>query len=218
MKYNILCCAVGVLCGLFLGLMYGAATFSNNLLPVSVSVPVPKELQKEVKHFETSYAKSFDTLKKESDKLTSELTASKSELQKAKQRSMALQGQVYSLLDSRFEKQQADTTTATTPCDTLANEVVELMEAAAQKDTLYEQVTANLEEQVKTKDTTIGLKDAQYADLKTVFEKSINNQQFLQEQNTQLTKEYKKQKVKSKLLSAILFAVSGAAATYFIHH
>lgn len=216
MKYNLLCCAVGVLCGLFLGLMYGAAVFSNNPLPVSVSSA--KELKKVVVQSEKDYAKSFDTLKKESDKLTSELAIAKSELQKAKQRSIALQGHVYNLLDRRFENQQADTLANTTPCDTLATTVVELMQAAAQKDTLTERVTTNLEEQLANKDTTISLKDAQYTDLKTAFEKSIQGQQLLVDQKKQLNKEYKRQKVKGKLLSAVLLALSGAAATYFIHH
>lgn len=216
MKYNILCFAIGVLFGTFLGLVYCTAVLANDPLPVPV--PAPKELKKEIVQAETGYAKSFDTLKKKSDKLYLELTATKSELQKAKQRSIALQLQVYSLLDSRFEKQQADTTTAITPCDTLARTVVELMQANAQKDTLYEQVTDNLEGQVRNKDTALALKDAQYADLKTVFEKSIESQQLLTDQNKQLNKQYKKQKVKSGFLSAILFAISGAAATYFIHH
>lgn len=216
MKYNLLCFAVGLLSGLFLGLMYGAAVFGNNPLPVSV--PSSKELKKEVTHFEASYAKSFDTLKKENDKLTSELTATKSALQKAKQRSIDLQGQVYGLLDRRFEMQQADTPMTTTPCDTLSAMVNDLMQAGAQKDTLYEEVTGNLEKQLANKDTTIALKNVQYADLKTAFEKSIQGQQLLADQNMQLSKQYKRQKVKSKLLSAILIALSGAAATYFIHH
>lgn len=216
MKYNILCCAVGVLLGLFLGLIYGASTFNNNPLPVSGSSA--KELKKQVAQSEKDYSKSFDTLKKKSDKLTSELVVAKAELQMAKQRSQVLQGQVYNLLDSRFEMQQADTPIATTPCDTLSAMVKDFMQAGAQMDTLYEEVTANLEQQVANKDTTIALKDAQYNDLKTTFEKSIESQQLLANQNKQLTKEYKKQKLKSKLVSAVLLALSGAAATYFIHN
>ncbi len=216
MKYYLIPFAIGLLLGIFLGFVYCTSSLGNN--QPSVLVPSPKELKKEVVQFETGYSKSFDTLKKESDNLRSELTDTKSQLQRAKQRSQVLQGQVYSLLDNRLERKQTDTIATTTSCDTLSTTVVELMQAAAQKDTLYEQVTSNLEEQLKNKDTTIALKDSQYTDLKTTFDKSVDSQQLLADQNKLLNKEYKRQKIKGKLLSAILFAVSGAAATYFIHH
>lgn len=215
MKYNLLCFAIGVLFGTFLSLVYCTAALGINqpLIPVAS----PEELKKEVEQTETVYAKSFDTLKKHSDKLRTELATTKVDLQQAKQRSKALQGQVYSLLDSRFEKQRANATATSLPCDTLATAIDELMQANATKDTLYEQMTANLEEQIRNKDTTIALKDAQYADLQNAFNKSIESQELLAAQNKLLNKEYKKQKVKSKLLSAVLFALSGAAATYFLH-
>lgn len=216
MKYNLLCFAVGVLLGLFLGLVYCTATFNNDslLLPI----PSAKELQKEVTHFETGYRKSFDSLKNESAKLGSALNMAKAELQQAKKRSQLLQGQVYRLLDSRFEKQQSDTVVSITSGDSLAVTVSDLMQANEQRDTLYEHVTANLEDQVKNKDSILALKDSQYSQLKTAFDHSVNNQTFLVEQNKLLNKEYKKQKLKSKFLSATLFVLSGAAATYLLRH
>lgn len=216
MKYNLICFAVGVLLGLFLGLVYCTATFNNNNSPLPI--PSAKELQKEVTHFETGYRKSFDSLKKESTKLSSALNMAKTELQQAKKRSQLLQGQVYRLLDSRFEKQQSDTVVSITSCDSLSVTVRELMQANEQKDTLYEHVTTNLEDQVKNKDSTIALKDSQYSQLKSAFDHSVNNQALLVEQNKLLNKEYKRQKLKSKFLSATLFVLSGAAATYLLRH
>lgn len=216
MKYNLICFAVGVLLGLFLGIVYCTATFNNNSSPVPI--PSAKELQKEVTHFETGYRKSFDSLKKESTKLISALNMTKTELQQAKQRSQLLQGQVYDLLDSRFERQKSDTIVSITSCDSLAATVKELMQANEQKDTLYEHVTANLENQVKNKDSTLALKDYQYGQLKSAFDHSVSNQTLLVEQNKLLNKEYKKQKLKSKFLSATLFVLSGAAAAYLLHH
>src|SRR5690349_12335617 len=136
MKYNLLCFAVGVLLGLFLGLVYCTATFNNDSSPLPI--PSAKELQKEVTHFETGYRKSFDSLKNESTKLGSALNMTKTELKQAKQRSKLLQGQVYDLLDSRFERQQSDTIVSITSCDSLTAAVKELMQANEQKDTLYE--------------------------------------------------------------------------------
>lgn len=216
MKYNLLCFAVGVLLGLFLGIVYCTATFNNNSSPLPI--PSAKELQKQVTHFETGYRKSFDSLKKESTKLSSALNMAKTELKQAKQRSQLLQGQVYSLLDNRFKKQQSDTIASITSCDSLSVTVRELMQANEQKDTLYEHVTANLEDQVKNKDSTISLKDSQYSLLKAAFDHSVNNQTLLVEQNKLLNKEYKRQKLKSKFLSATLFVLSGAAATYLLRH
>jgi len=216
MKYNLLCFAVGVLLGLFLGVVYCTATFNNNSSPLPI--PSAKELQKEVTHFETGYRKSFDSLKNESAKLGSALNMAKTELQHAKQRSQLLQGEVYGLLDSQFKKQQSDTIAAITSCDSLAVTVRELIQANELKDTLYEHVTANLEDQVKNKDSTIALKDSQYSQLKTAFDHGVNNQTFLAEQNKLLNKEYKRQKLKSKFLSATLFVLSGAAAAYLLRH
>lgn len=216
MKYNLLSFAIGVLLGIFIGLVYCTASLGSNGLPVSV--PSPKELTKEVVKTETGYAKSFDTLKRANEKLDAEIIAAKSELQKAKQKSHALQLEVYAILDKRFEKQREDTVATQTNCDTLVATVADLINANTQKDTLYEQVTRNLEEQVKNRDTTLALKDVQYSNLKTSFAKSIQSTELLTEQNKALNKQYKKQKIKSKLLSAVLFALSGAAATYFIHH
>lgn len=216
MKYNLICFAVGVLLGLFLGLVYCTATFNNNNSPLPISSA--KELQKEVTHFENGYRKSFDSLKKESTKLSSALNMAKTELQQAKKRSQLLQGHVYRLLDSRFEKQQSDTVVSITSCDSLSVTVRELMQANEQKDTLYEHVTTNLEDQVKNKDSTIALKDSQYSQLKSAFDHSVNNQALLVEQNKLLNKEYKRQKLKSKFLSATLFVLSGAAATYLLRH
>jgi hypothetical protein len=216
MKYNLICFTVGVLLGLFLGIVYCTATFNNNTSPVPI--PSTKELQKEVTHFETGYRKSFDSLKNESAKLGSALNTAKTELQRAKQRSQLLQGQVYDLLDSRFERQKSDTIVSITSCDSLSVTVRELMQANEQKDTLYEHVTTNLEDQVKNKDSTLALKDSQYSQLKLAFDHSVNNQTLLVEQNKILNKEYRKQKLKSKFLSATLFVLSGAAAAYLLRH
>jgi hypothetical protein len=96
--------------------------------------------------------------------------------------------------------------------------VEQLMQSSSEKDSLYEIAASNLEDQIKNKDSTISLKDKQYNEVKTAFSKSIENSNGLLSQNKLLSKQVKRQKFKSKVLSAALFVLTGAAANYIIHH
>ena len=103
-------------------------------------------------------------------------------------------------------------------CDSLIATVEYLMQSNSEKDSLYETANINLEQQVINKDSTIALKDEQYNMLKSSFNQSLSNQSALFDENKLLLKQVKKQKVKSKILSAALFIFSGAAINHLIRH
>jgi hypothetical protein len=216
MKNNILSFLFGLLLGIALTLLFQFLTVDDYSPPVK-KVEI-KSIEKHVAKSEVTYTKTIDSLKVKSAKLQVQLSDTKTELTKAKQRASSLQTTVYELLDKRLENDTKGNTGNDTSCDSLMITVDDLMQSSNLKDSLYEKVTSNLEEQVKNKDSTLVLKEAQYLDIKAAFSKSIDNQKELLDQNKLLDKQVKKQKFKSKVLSAALFILTGAAANYIIHH
>jgi len=214
MKINLLLFAIGLFLGLYLSFMYSVALSADNK-PPGVNTPV-KQLQKEVSKTETSFAQRFDSIQSENNKLTVGLNDTKAALQVAKQKSKALEQKIKTILLIK-ESTEEPIAFYDPACDSLIGTVEYLMQASAQKDSLYEEVQINLQTQIKNKDSTISLQANQYQSLKSTFSKSLESQEVLDRQNRLITKAYKKQKVKSKVLSALLFIGSGVAAGYIIN-
>lgn len=215
MKYYVIVFTLGLLLGLFYSFMYRA------LFPVPVKPSVSKksvvEIKKEVAQSEVVHAKHIDSLKKKNTKLEEELAGTKKTLVTVKQQNHSLKVQVYALIDRRKEP-TIQTQVIDSDCDSLITTVEYLMQSNTEKDSLYEVATLNVEEQLKNKDSTITLKDELYKSLKTSFEKSLSNQQQLINENKLLGRQVKKQKLKSKFLSAVILIISGAAVNHFLQH
>jgi hypothetical protein len=216
MKIHFLIFTIGLVLGLFLSFMYCNSP-TDTRKPV-FNKKVTKTLEREVAKTEVNYTKAVDSLKNRSAKLQSELSITKTELSKAKQKNYSLQLAVYALLDKKLEDKQIDSANSDTSCDSLITTVEELLKSTAEKDSLYEKVTINFEDQLRNKDSTIELKEKQYSEVKSAFSKTIESVNELSAQNKLLGKQVIKQKFKSKVLSAVLFVLTGAAATYIIHH
>lgn len=216
MKYHFVIFALGLLLGLFFSFMWSTLTIDTDLPTVSKKSPVA--LQKEVAKSEVNYAKNYDSLKNYNDKLNTELNGTRGALQIAKRKNASLQNEVFDLIEKRFDNAASDTTLNDSSCDSLIVTVEKLMQSSTEKDSLYETVTVNLESQVKNKDSTIVLKERQYQDIKSAFNESIDSQQALTDQNKFLHKQVKKQKFKSKFLSAALFIFAGVATNHLIQH
>lgn len=215
MKYYVIVFTLGLLLGLFYSFMY------RTLFVVPVKPSVSKksvvEVKKEVAQSELVYAGHIDSLKKKNTKLEQELVGTKKTLATVKQQNQSLKVQVYSLID-RVKEPSLPIQAFDSSCDSLITTVEYLMQSSTEKDSLYEVVALNTEEQLKNKDSTITLKDEQYKNLKTSFEKSLSNQEQLIDENKLLGKQVKKQKLKSKFLSAVILIISGAAVNHFLQH
>ena len=215
MKINLLVFTIGLSLGLYLSFMYSVALPADNK-PPGVSTPV-KQLKIEVSKAENSFIKSFDSIKSENNKLKLGLSDTKAALQVAKQKSAALEQKVKTILQKR-ESFDEPIAFYDPSCDSLIATVEYLMQASSQKDSLYEEVQINLQDQIRNKDSTISLQSNQYQSLKSAFSKSLESQGELEKQNISITKAYKKQKIKGKVLTALLFIGSGAATGYIINH
>lgn len=215
MKYYAIVFALGLLLGLFYTFMY--RTLLVDPYKPLVSKKSMVDIKKEVTRSEEGYTKSFDSLKEKSTRLEVALSGTKRTLSEAKQQNQSLKKQVYHLID-RQNEQPLEHSEENNSCDSLIATVEYLMQSNSEKDSLYETVNINLEEQVKNKDSTIALKDEQYNMLKSSFNQSLSNQSALFDENKLLSKQVKKQKVKSKILSAALFIFSGVAINQLIRH
>lgn len=213
MKVGLLLFTIGLALGLYLSFMYSVASRTDAKPPVPV-VPA-RELQKEVTSSERAFAGKMDSLQSENKKLAVNLDKTKAELQKAKARSLALEQRTKRLIKQNNEAQESPYA-YNASCDSLIGTVEALMQASAQKDSLYEGVVSGLEVQVANRDSAIALGVEQYQSLKATFDKSLQNQSLLETQNTTLTKTVKRQRVKSKFVSALLFIVTGIAASQII--
>lgn len=209
---------ISFLLGLALGITFTALypRLATNNSSSSASKALAKNLVKQVNQFEKSYAHSVDSFKVKSSKLQAELTDTRGELNKAKRKSRSLQTAIYDLLDKQMAEGTADSMVYDNTCDSLIGTVEDLMQTSNEKDSLYEQVASNLEEQLTSKDSVIFLKDQQYQEIRSAFNQGIENQTELAQENKQLNRQVKKQKLKSKVLSAALLILGGAATNYLL--
>jgi hypothetical protein len=214
MKYYFAAFVIGLLVGIAISFLY--CTSLSNAPSTKPIAKLTTELKKEVAKSEVIYSKSVDSLKKQSVKLQLELTDTKTELSKAKQKNYSLQLTIYDLIDRQTQCERSSDTNDN--CDSIIVTVEQLMQSSSEKDSLYEKATSNLEDQLKNKESTITIKDKQYTEIKSEFDKSLQNSNELSGLNKQLNRQVKRQKFKSKVLSAALFILTGAAANYIIHH
>lgn len=213
MKLNLLLFAIGLVLGLYLSFMYCVATHTAAHAPVP-ALPV-KKLQKEVAASEKVFAAKLDSLKAENRKLETRVNTAKAALQKAKSNSARLQTKTKNIIQQNLKAQESPY--AYDPsCDSLITTAEALMQASVEKDSLYEGVVKDIEAQVANRDSTISLLHERHHFLTTAFEKSIQSLALVQKENTVLTKAARRQKIKSKVFSAALFILSGAAAGYLL--
>lgn len=215
MKVNLLLFAIGLLLGLYLSFMYCVATYATDRPPVP-AVPV-KGLQKEVASSESRFAGKLDSLQSENRKLVVSLDNTKAALQKAKAKTTGLEQKTKRLVQQNRDGQESPYAYSAS-CDSLIGTVEVLMQASVEKDSMYENVVSGLEARVQNRDSTIILGIAQYGSLKASFEKSLQSQSLLTKQNDWLNKTVKHQKVKSKVLTALILIGGGLATGYIIHH
>ncbi|RYF87380.1 MAG: hypothetical protein EON98_00595 [Chitinophagaceae bacterium] len=202
--------------GTFLSFLWGQMLIPE-YKPV-VTVESPKQLKKEVAASEAVYAKKADSLNRQNNQLVFQLSSTKTALANANTKTVSLQREIFNLLDQRFTRQENASSHLDASCDSLANTIPVLIAVSNEKDSLYNSEVADLESQVQNRDSAVALQQQQYQILKESFIKSVEAQTILISDNKALTKTVRQQRTKSKLLSAALFILSGAAATYLLHH
>ncbi|NLR58840.1 hypothetical protein HGH93_12055 [Chitinophaga polysaccharea] len=127
-------------------------------------------------------------------------------------------------LEAQLEQQVADmppltdTVARLTNCDSIVQTAVAFAASAAQNDSLYQQLTTTLEQQVQNRDSTIAVQQQQQNYLQLNYDRNLAQQQLLLSENLQLHKDIRRHRVKNRLLSAGLLLLSGTATYMALHH
>jgi hypothetical protein len=214
----ILSLIAGIIIGITVTQLLRNDKCSNEILSPVETIVVPDNIAQQLSTVKKEFDKETTALKANALQLQKEAINSKTQLEKIKKKNLVLQTQVYDLLDKKGLDNTADTLQMLAVCDTLQTRVNELLETATIKDSLYENVTANLEVQLSNKDSTIAVRDDAYQALKISLDQSLLQQKIVIDQNKNFQQLIKRQKTKSKLVSAGLLVLSGVAANYLIHH
>lgn len=215
MKNIIFSFLFGLALGITLTALYPVLTIGAK--PSTAIKVEAKDLVRQVNQSEKVYARSADSLKVKSSTLQTELTGTRAELARAKQKSRSLQTTIYGLMDKTLDDNADAGIVYNSSCDSLIGTVEYLMQSSTEKDSLYEKVTSNLEEQLSNRESLLHLQNQQYQEIRSAFDQSIENQTALANESKLLTRQVKRQKLKSKVLSAVFLVLSGAAANYFLH-
>ncbi len=176
------------------------------------------ELEKKVQETETEYQQKIDSVQQRTQALNESLKKTKDALDKTKRKNIQLQIQVYDLIDRQgVYKEQHDTASFITGCDSLQSRVEDLIIQTNLQDSIQTTIADNLHEQLVQKDSVILLKDSQYQELNKSFEQSIDQQKLLEQQAKFYKKKYNRQRLGSKLKNLGLLIMSGFAAAQLIH-
>lgn len=187
----------------------------------AVTVPVAKHpavLQREVAASQKTTDRQLALTEQKSSQLKQQLRQSETALKNAKEKNYRLQVQLYQAFE-QADNRLADSTVAQLlpPPDNVLAMLDTLAFAAAQKDSLYESIMANMQLQLDNKDSAIAVRDKHTGLLKQDFDISIASQQLLRDENHRLEKKVKRQRFAGKLKSAGLLILSGLALKSIIH-
>ena len=208
---------LGIIIGIsFTKLFTGNNKNKNENVPATVKIIKPSLLQKNTANVESYFEQKIDSLNTNNKLLNKKLGGSRAALEVAKNNNIVLQTQLYDLIDNK--KELADTSIKNNKDDVFQDKIIELINENNYKDSLYENIDSTVTAQVKNKDSTIVLMGDKYDSLKISFNESLLQQQLLYDQNKQFKQQFRRQKIKTKLLSAGLLILSGVAANYLIQH
>lgn len=205
--------------GIIIGFSFTKLFTGNNKeqnLTATVKNLKPSVLQKTTAKVESYFEQKIDSLNSNNKLLNKKLTGSRTALQESKNKNLVLQTQIYDLIDNKNES--TDSSIENNNTDVFQDKIIELINENNYKDSLYENIDSTVTAQVKNKDSTIVLMGDKYDSLKISFNESLLQQQLLYDQNKQFKQQFRRQKIKTKLLSAVLLILSGVAANYLIQH
>ncbi|MBS1577402.1 MAG: hypothetical protein JST09_19045 [Bacteroidetes bacterium] len=221
---------IGFVVGLCLSFLFMDYSNEQSLKHEKI-VPV-KDLKKEVEDKEASYQTKITELENKNEQLQQELKSTKDQLSAIKSRTKQRESNIKKIIDpGGFHERgypakellhrvnpSVITDAGLSPCDTLINEVGAYLEENALKDSLYESQISKQDSLIAGKDSVIEVKTRLHQDLQAIIDKSLVQQETLMNENKQLHKQFKRQKLRSKLFAIGVTVLSGFTANYLIHH
>lgn len=207
---SIIIITVGIITGITLTKLF-SSTNRPNSQPTTAN---PTALQKQTAKTEIHFQQKIDSLNTNNQALNSKLSNSKAALTMAKNKTLVLQTQLQTLLSSK----STDTAKADNHFAVAEIKLTALIKENNSKDSIYDNIDSTRLQQLENKETVITVKDSLYQSLKQSYNRSLTQQAFLYDQNKQFQKQFNRQKLKSKWLSAGILILSATAANYLIRN
>lgn len=171
------------------------------------SVPVIREDHREQEKIIASYDRRIEELNAENNSLQQQVMDTRTALARSHRSNAGLQAQLQRQVSNTAVL--ADTAERLSNCDSLAHTATALAQSCAEKDSLYNDLTGSLEQQVAIKDSTIATQEKQYNYLQLSYDRNMAQQQLLIDNNLLLQKQVSRHKARSKLLTAGMILLSG---------
>jgi hypothetical protein len=215
---------LGLVIGFCLSLLFKGC---NSEIPVPhEKVISPAVLKKQAADIENTYQTKFTELENKNQQLQNELKTTKEQLTTIKLKTKQRENSIKRIIEPKgFPAKEllakvnssVIVDSSLSPCDSLAQEVSKYVEENEVKDSLYQSQINTLDSIVAVKDSVIRFKTELHSEWIDVFTEALDQQVILQKENQQLRKLFKRQKRKSKLITAGLMILSAVGANYLLH-
>ncbi len=208
---NILIICSGIIAGVGICSLFRACDADK---ADTIAVIKPSTLEKNAEKEEKHFTDAIDSLQVKAKTLQSILTTTIILLDKSKKKNGLLQSQLRNLANKNITRK--DTAAFYADCDSVKDNLSQWIEVGHEKDSLYEAVIGNQQDQLQVKDSTIWLQQQQHTILKGFFQQSLLQQELLANQHKRLQKKMKRQQFKNKLLSGLTVVAAGIATGYLL--
>jgi hypothetical protein len=215
-KISLLLLIIGSIIGISLTMLFSSCP-APPLSPEKSVIISTDNQEKKVLENERTFQQKTDSLNALEKNLSKKLNNSKKALEKARKNNYSLQARVLMLAGNT----QCIGTSGYSDTDfpnKIKTEVENLVHAQSEKDSLQDNITEMMGEQLNNRQATINQQEQQYLSLKTSFNNSLVQQKLLEEQNEQWKKQFKRQKVKKKLKIVGTIILSALAFRYLMKY
>ena len=200
---------LGVVIGIALARLFTATSPCRENTAIKKASQLKEQTSKKAIHFQ----KKVDSLEVVAKDLNSKLNNNKAALAIAKNKTLVLQTQLLAEKEKEFV---SNGEAGAIDCPPEEDLLTEFIEAATLKDSLYETIESTRVQQLHNKDAALAVKDSMYNALQQSFEQSISQQELIFTQNKLLRKQVNRQKLKGKLVSAVVLVVGASAVRYLV--
>jgi len=205
MKKNIVLIVLIVL--LCVGAYWSCHQLSRNKAVEAVLPDDTQKLLADLQTTEQAYNARIDSLDAINYSLQVKVNKTQVVLSEVKKENSNLKQTINDLLDIHYTS--TDTLQKLENCDSLAVAMQDMLLLDITKDSIYENLSTDLKQQLVLKDSVIAIRENQYDILESNYTTLIHQKQQLLQENASLQKAVKKQKVHKGLLGTVLAAVGG---------
>lgn len=182
--------------------------FSCNSEPrKQVVIDNTAQLRKDLERQTFNYKAKIDSIDGINQKLRSQAVSTQSAILKIKQENRSLKQTINDLLTVHYTA--TDTAIKLQNCDSLAVILQETEAFSNKKDSIYESLTSNLQQQIESQDSIIDVLKFQNDSLQTSYRSLLEKHSALITENTEQRKTIKKQKKGKAFLGVVVATVAG---------